>query len=77
MDDSRLQFGCQICSVVLVVRCRSIRKCPIFCSFADTEFRSDKIRNFLSCPWLLNKSYGFRKFFCDVLYRMQKINFAR
>ena len=43
MDDSRLQFGCQSCSVVLVVRCKSIQKCPIFCSFADTEFRSDKI----------------------------------
>ena len=46
MDDSRLQFGCQSCSVVLVVRFRSIPKCPIFCSFADTEFRSDKIRKF-------------------------------
>ena len=40
------QFGCQSCSVVLVVRCRSIQKCPIFCSFADTEFRSDEIRKF-------------------------------
>ena len=46
MDDSRLQFGCQSGSVVLVVRCKSIQKCPIFGSFADTEFRSDKIRNF-------------------------------
>ena len=46
MDDSRLQFGCQSCSVVLVVRCKSIQKCPIFCSFADNEFRSVKIRNF-------------------------------
>ena len=44
IDDSRLQFGCQSCSVVLVVRCKLIQKCPIFCSFADTEFRSDKIR---------------------------------
>ena len=29
MDDSRLQFGRQSCSVVLVIRCRSIKKCPI------------------------------------------------
>ena len=53
MDDSTLQFGCQSCSVVLVVRCRSIQKCPIFCSFVDTELRSDKIRGFKSCPWLM------------------------
>ena len=51
----------RVCSVVLVVRCRSIEKCPIFCSFADTEFRPDKIRKFSSCLWLLKKSYGFRK----------------
>ena len=37
MDDSRLQFGYQSCSLVLVVRCRSIQKYPIFGSFADTE----------------------------------------
>ena len=44
MDDSRLQFGYQSCSFVLVVRCRSIKKYPIFGSFADTEFRSDKVK---------------------------------
>ena len=44
IDDSRLQFGCQSGSVVLVVRCKSNQKCPIFGSFADTEFRSDETR---------------------------------
>ena len=29
MDDSRLQFGYQSCSLVLVVHCRSIKKYPI------------------------------------------------
>ena len=46
MDDSRLQFDYQSCSLVLVVCCRSIQKYPIFGSFAGTEFRSDKIRKF-------------------------------
>ena len=46
MDDSRLQFSYQSFSLVLVVRCRSIQKYPIFGSFADTEFTSDKIRKF-------------------------------
>ena len=46
MDDSRLQFGCQSCSIDLIVRCGSIQKCTIFGSFADTEFRSDKMRKF-------------------------------
>ena len=44
MDDSRLQFGCQIFIILLVVRYRSIQKRPIFDSLADTEFRSGKIR---------------------------------
>ena len=46
MDDNRLQFGYQSYSFVLVVRCRSVQKYPIFGSFADTELRSDKIRKF-------------------------------
>ena len=46
MDDSRLQFGCQSLMIILVVRYRSIQKLSIFGSFADTEFRSSKIRKF-------------------------------
>ena len=45
-DDSRLQFGYQSCFFVLVVRCSSIQKYPIFGSCADTEFRSDELRKF-------------------------------
>ena len=76
MDDSRLQFGYQSCSFILVVRCRSLQKYPVFGSFADIELISDKIREFKSCPWLLNKLYDFRKYFCVVLNRIQKINLA-
>ena len=47
MDDSRLQFGCQIFIILLAVRYRSIQKRLIFRSLADTEFRSGKIRKFM------------------------------
>ena len=50
MDDSRLQFGCQSFIILLVVRYRSVKKRPIFGSFADTEFRSDKIKKVLVLP---------------------------
>ena len=43
MDDSRLQFGYQSCSLVLVVHWISIQKYPIFGSFADTEFTLGKL----------------------------------
>ena len=46
MDDSRLQFSCQIFVILLVVHYRSIQKRLIFGSLADTEFRSGKIRKF-------------------------------
>ena len=48
MDDSRLKFGYQSCSFVLVMRCRSLQKYPVFGSFADIELSSDKIRKFPS-----------------------------
>ena len=77
MDDSRLQFGCQIFIILLVVRYRSIQKRLIFGSLADTEFRSGKIRKFQSCPQLPNNVYGFRRQSCVVLCRTQKMNFGR
>ena len=46
MDDSRLQFSYQSFIILLVVRYRSIEKPPIFGSLADTELRSDKIKEF-------------------------------
>ena len=46
MDDSRLQFGCQSCSVVLVVRCKSIQKCPIFARLQTVSLGQIKLENF-------------------------------
>ena len=46
MDDGRLQFGCQIFIILLVVRHRSIQKRPILVSLEDTEFSSGKVGKF-------------------------------
>ena len=46
MDDTRLQFGCQSYSVVLVVRCRSIQKCPIFPRLQTLSLGHIKQENF-------------------------------
>ena len=46
MDDGRLQFGCQIFIILLVVRYRSIQKRPIFVSLEETDFSSGKIGKF-------------------------------
>ena len=58
MDDSRLKLGFQSCSVVfffkLVVGCRLIQKCPIFGSFADTEFRPGTGKFSLARGYLTN-----------------------
>ena len=46
MDDTRLQFGRQSCSVVLVVRCRSIKKCPILARLQTLSLGQIKQENF-------------------------------
>ena len=66
MDDSRLQFGYQICSLVLVVRGRSIQKYPIFGSFRSDEKRYFSLaRGYLTNSVVLESS----SVFCCIAYK--------